>query len=277
MSNRRIFTEALLGALFILLSSILLLYEGFQEEKSLEETEKEQQALAVERGAYLYKNACAECHGLDGRGGIGAPLNDPHFYDLSPDGRLAELGWGGTLEDFIVATVSGGRANSTRPELYPGKPEPGFKMPAWAVEFGGPFRQDEIRNVAAFILSWEPEANGEVTVRRDYLVPPSEDPVFAGRLVYNQYGCGACHTIDGISVGLVGPALTNIATVAATRIDGYTAEEYIRESILMPNAFISPECPTGPCAEPSVMVANFGEQISDAQLDSLLIFLLSLE
>ncbi len=276
MDSRRIFTEALLGALFILLSSGLLLYEGFTEEKSLEQNLVEQEAVAIETGAALYVQACAECHGLDGRGGIGAPLNDPHLFDLGPEGRLAELGWLGSLEDFLVATVSGGRAVSTRPELYPGKGQ-GFAMPAWAVEFGGPLRQDEIRDLAVFMMNWEAEANQEVRVERDFLIPPSEDPVFAGRLVYNQFGCGACHAIEGISVGVVGPDLTNIATVAATRIDGYSAEEYIRESILMPGAFISPECPNGPCAEPSVMPATFADQMSADQLDRLLVFLLAQE
>ena len=240
MESRKIFTEALLGALFILISSGLLLYEGFKEEKTLAETLVEQEAVAIETGAALYVGACAECHGLDGRGGIGAPLNDPHLFDLGPDGRLAQLGWSGTLEDFLVATVAGGRAVSTRPNLYPGKGQ-GFAMPSWAVEFGGPLRQDEIRDLALFIMNWESEANEEVKVVRDYLIPPSEDPVFAGQLVYNQYGCGACHNIDGISAGVVGPDLTNIATVAATRIDGYNADEYIRESIVAPGAYISPE------------------------------------
>lgn len=276
MDSRKIFTEALLGALFILLSSGLLLFEGFKEEKTLEETAIEQRAVAIETGAALYIKACAECHGLDGRGGIGAPLNDPHLFDLGPEGRLAELGWSGSLQDFLVATVSGGRAVSTRPALYPGKGQ-GFAMPAWAVEFGGPLRADEIRDLAIYIMNWEAEANDEVTVSRDFLVPPSEDPVFAGQLVYNQFGCGACHTMEGISAGVVGPNLSQIATVAATRIDGYTAEDYIRESILMPGAYISPDCPTGPCAEPSVMPATFGEQMTEDQINNLLTFLLSKE
>ena len=276
MDSRKIFTEALLGALFILLSSGLLLFEGFKEEKSLQDTLVEQEAVAIETGAVLYEKACKECHGADGRGGIGAPLNDPHLFDLGADGRLAELGWPGSLEDFLVATVSAGRPVSTRPDLYPGKGQ-GFAMPAWAVEFGGPLRQDEIRDIAAFIMNWQEEANQNVTITRDYLVPPSDDPVLAGRLVWAGFGCGACHTIEGISAGVVGPHLTNIATVAGTRIDGYSAEEYIRESILVPGAFISPDCPTGPCAEPSVMPANFGEQMSEDQINNLITFLLTLE
>ena len=93
MENRKFLTEALLGTLFIILSSGLLIYEGFKETKSLAETEVEQIAVSIESGAALYVAACSECHGPDGRGGIGAPLNDPHLFDLGPEGRLAELGF----------------------------------------------------------------------------------------------------------------------------------------------------------------------------------------
>ena len=50
-------------------------------------------------------------------------------------------------------------------------------------------------------------------------------------------GCSACHTIEGISTSILGPPLNGIAASAASRIDGYTAEQYIRESILEPDAY----------------------------------------
>ena len=276
MDNRRIFTEALLGLLFIILSTVLLLYEGFKENDNLAETETQQLAVSIETGAALYVAACTECHGLDGKGGIGAPFNDPHFFDPGPEGRMAELGWGGSLEEFIIATVSGGRPLSTRPGLYPGKGE-GYAMPAWAEQFGGPFRPDQIRDLANYILNWESEATGEQAVARTFLVPPSEDPLFAGRLLFNQLGCIACHTIEGVSVGAIGPDLTHLATNAAERVDGMSPEDYIRESILDPAAFISPDCPTGACTEPTLMPLTFGDQLTDEQLESLVTYLLSLE
>jgi mono/diheme cytochrome c family protein len=276
MENRRIITEALLGLLFIIISTVLLLYEGFRENENLVETETEQLAVSIETGAALYVAACTECHGLDGKGGIGAPFNDPHFFDMGPEGRMAELGWGGSLEDFIIATVSGGRPTSTRPALYPGKGD-GYAMPAWAEEFGGPFRPDQIRDLANYIMNWEAEATGEQAVAREYLVPPSDDPLFAGRLVFVQLGCIACHTIEGVSVGVVGPDLTHVATNAAERVEGMSAEEYIRESILDPAVFISPDCPSGPCTEPTVMPLTFADQLTEEQLENLVMYLLSLE
>lgn len=57
-----------------------------------------------------------------------------------------------------------------------------------------------------------------------------------------QGGCGTCHAIDGVpgAVGTIGPPLTDIAEVAATRKPGMTADAYIRESEQNPNAFVAP-------------------------------------
>ncbi len=64
-----------------------------------------------------------------------------------------------------------------------------------------------------------------------------------------QGGCAACHTIPGIdgAIGQVGPDLTNIGVEGFSRIPDYSAEEYIRESIVAPLAFTAPKCPTGDC------------------------------
>ncbi len=61
-------------------------------------------------------------------------------------------------------------------------------------------------------------------------------------------GCAACHTIPEVgAAGQVGPNLSNIGADAASRIPGYSATEYIYESIADPLAFAAPECPFGPC------------------------------
>jgi mono/diheme cytochrome c family protein len=280
MENRKIQIEALLGAIFILLSSGLLIIEGFREgvgeRTSLEEREIQQKAVSIETGAALYDSACAECHGTDGKGLIGAPLNDPHLFDLSANGRLAEVGWTGSLEDYIISRVAAGIPVSTRPE-WPGKLDGNYAMPAWGEEFGGPLRPDQVRNLAAFIMNYEAEAVGSVLVSRDVPIL-GQTPEDKGRGVFLQQGCGSCHAIEGNSaaVGIVGPDLTNIAVDGATRIDGYSAEEYIRESILDPAAYIAPECPTGPCTEPTLMPLNFSEKISEEQLNNLVTYLLAL-
>ena len=53
--------------------------------------------------------------------------------------------------------------------------------------------------------------------------------------------CGICHTVaDAGTTGTIGPELSNIATVAGTRT-GLSAEDYIRQSIEDPGAFIAPD------------------------------------
>ena len=57
--------------------------------------------------------------------------------------------------------------------------------------------------------------------------------------------CGICHTVaDAGTTGIIGPELSNIATVAATdraAATGLSAEEYIRQSIEEPAAYLSPD------------------------------------
>lgn len=54
-----------------------------------------------------------------------------------------------------------------------------------------------------------------------------------------------------------------------------TVEEYIRESILNPNAFVVAQCPTGPCPK-GVMIQNFKDQISESELEALIGYLMTL-
>ena len=59
-------------------------------------------------------------------------------------------------------------------------------------------------------------------------------------------GCNSCHFTTGLPMfdgAMLGPDQTNLGAIAGNRREGYTAEEYIRESILEPSAFIVEECP----------------------------------
>ena len=50
-------------------------------------------------------------------------------------------------------------------------------------------------------------------------------------------GCTACHTVEGVSQGILGPELTNIASVAGSRVPDQSAEEYLRISITDPDDY----------------------------------------
>lgn len=90
--------------------------------------------------------------------------------------------------------------------------------------------------------------------------------------------CGACHVIPGVdsAVGVIGPDLTTIGHTAATRIEGYTAAEYLTESIYEPNAYIAPECPTGDCL-PGIMLANLSDLLTQEEIELIVNYLLTLD
>ncbi len=91
-------------------------------------------------------------------------------------------------------------------------------------------------------------------------------------------GCGACHVIPGVpnAQGALGPDLSQIVAIAEERIrsgeyggSSQTVAEYIRESIIDPDAFVAPECPSGPCQEGLMPAPGYGEQELDAMVDYL--------
>jgi cytochrome c oxidase subunit 2 len=93
-------------------------------------------------------------------------------------------------------------------------------------------------------------------------------------LFTNTYGCSSCHALDAANAaGQIGPNLNGIGTAAASRVPGASPEQYIREAILNPNAFLAPECPTGACP-PGVMPQDFGARMPAEHLDALVNFLL---
>jgi cytochrome c oxidase subunit 2 len=95
------------------------------------------------------------------------------------------------------------------------------------------------------------------------------DPVEAGRVLFGRYGCNACHTLsDAGATGAVGPSLDGLGEAAGARRPGLSAEEYIRESILDPNAFIVPGFQAG------LMPPNLGERLSPQELEILVTYLL---
>ncbi len=95
--------------------------------------------------------------------------------------------------------------------------------------------------------------------------------------IFTKAGCIGCHVIPDIpgAMGAVGPNLSEIGVVAATRVEGLSAVEYIHQSILEPNAFIAPECPAGPCL-PGLMIQNLGDILTPEEIDSVVAYMASL-
>jgi mono/diheme cytochrome c family protein len=261
--------EILLGIILVSLTTVILVVYGFNEEDRMAESGETQHARSIEVGAGLYENNCSGCHGIKGEGilGLCPPLNDAEFFTT----RLKEVGWSGSLEDYVISTVSSGRTTSSRPDQFAGQGSPA--MPAWSDQYGGPLRPDQINDISTFILNWEATALEEVVIESLATPTPSpeesNDPVARGQQVYLDRGCGGCHTIEGLSAGTVGPNQTTIGALAETRIPGMSAEEYILESILDPSAFVIEGYPD------DVMPKNYNELIEPNQVSDLVAFLLS--
>jgi cytochrome c5 len=74
--------------------------------------------------------------------------------------------------------------------------------------------------------------------------PPATDPIARGRQVYRELDCGACHEAGFRNLWRpVGPPLEHVGTVAETRRPGVPAEEYLRQSVTEPGAYLVPGYP----------------------------------
>ncbi|MBK8990089.1 MAG: c-type cytochrome [Chloroflexi bacterium] len=89
-------------------------------------------------------------------------------------------------------------------------------------------------------------------------------------------GCGSCHQIGALGEAhKVGPDLSGIGLVAGSRVPGLSAEEYLRQAILEPNAHIVADCPNGPCI-PNIMPRDYATRLSPAQLELVIAYLLTM-
>jgi mono/diheme cytochrome c family protein len=99
--------------------------------------------------------------------------------------------------------------------------------------------------------------------------PPATEPVARGRQVYQALRCGSCHE-PNLFGQRIGPPLDHVATLAATRRPGLSAEDYIRESILDPGAYVVP-------GYQDSMPRGLGRDLSPTDLDGLVAYLASLK
>ena len=125
-----------------------------------------------ENGGRLFVENCAVCHGVDGQGRVGANLTD--FPGISISAALFD-----TIRNGI----------------------PGTRMPAWGQENGGPLTENDIEDLAAYILvvfsGTEPLAPLP-TYQPEPVTPMpgiAGDPA-AGSVVY-QANCTVCHGDQG--------------------------------------------------------------------------------
>ena len=116
---------------------MVVLIAGFAayrvREPSLRRTAtREQNASYRQIGRTLFAANCAQCHGKNADGGGSAPTLHASQFLKS------------TTDDQIRALVSGGVS--------------GTAMPAWSLDFGGTFTDEQVREIVTYLRSLEPNA-----------------------------------------------------------------------------------------------------------------------
>lgn len=111
------------------------------------------------------------------------------------------------------------------------------------------------------------ERSAPTSAAADRAVAAVGADLFEERVIGGAPGCVTCHSMDD-GVILVGPSLFGLAERAASRVPDVTAEDYVRQSIIEPDAFVVPGFASGQ------MVGDWAEKLSDQQIESLVVLLL---
>ncbi|MDE2118271.1 MAG: c-type cytochrome [Betaproteobacteria bacterium] len=217
------------------------------------------QFIALGGKIFNGKGTCTLCHNKMGRApmlsdiGKNAPLRlkDPRYKGTAK-----------TIEEYIFESM-------TKPSMYvvagfgkSGTNDTESPMPD--VTGGGiGLNPVEVKAVIAYL---QDAGGAEVTVEIPAMpkagaeAPKAEEaaPLKTAQEVIAKFGCGACHKVAG-QTGEIGPNLTKIG---ATK-----NKDYIRQSILDPDAVIAKGYPAG------MMPKTFGEQMKAKELEMLVDYL----
>jgi sulfur-oxidizing protein SoxX len=96
------------------------------------------------------------------------------------------------------------------------------------------------------------------------------EELFHQTTIDSQPGCITCHSLEPDTV-LVGPSMAGIASRAGSRVSGESAQEYIHQSILNPDAYTVEGFSAG------VMPAGFADALSEQQVNDLVAYLMTLQ
>ncbi len=266
------------GGTFAFIGAVaLLIVMSALEPARMESFTRSYESRRIEEGAAIYESSCRPCHGPQGEGTpLGPPLNRASLF--SGD-YLSEIGWTGTLDDFLSSTVSAGRPLPTEGTSFP------QRMPTWGENFGGPLRIDQVENVVAFIMNWgeraiagiEPtEITEDLMMGSDIFVElPEGDPAAGQVLAEQTLGCTACHTLTAVGPGWEAEdGLPGIGVRGGIRIqqDNYTgnatsSDQYLIESVVETNIHVVEGF------QPNIMPDDFGERVTLQDMADLLAFL----
>ncbi len=144
----------------------------------------------------LYRDNCAGCHGVEGKGGVSIALSNPVYLALADD-------------SVIKSVISGGIR--------------GGGMPAFAQSKGGLLTDKQIDVLAGGIRSWaRPDPQRDASLP-PYAAPAPGDPK-QGAEVYRTF-CASCHGAEGQG-GKGGSSIVNSAYLALV------SDQYLRTVVI---------------------------------------------
>jgi mono/diheme cytochrome c family protein len=227
-----------------------------------------QRADYVMKGSYEFaSNQCWRCHGVNGEGGIGLPLN-----------KTADIVGRDDKDPFIIKTITHGRY--------------GTQMPVWGKVDGGPLDPEQITALREFIRDgthwgtyfdeapvnkdgsvdvygkvWKPTMN---YLADHNLVPPCADTDIAckGKQVFSG-PCATCHNIT--TVFKVGPGLAGIWQKAALPNGKPVNEADVTEWIMKGSASYKP------VGSPAPFMPSYAAQVTPEQITQVIEYLKTLK
>lgn len=119
------------GAGLLLTMALVFPFYRWYEPATRDDAREEQAAALAAEGETVWQQNCSSCHGLAGEGGVGPALNSTQFLQSATDQQTRTL---------IAVGI------------------PGTQMSAFSLDYGGTLTSEQIRSVAAYIRSWEPDA-----------------------------------------------------------------------------------------------------------------------
>jgi mono/diheme cytochrome c family protein len=194
----------------------------------------------LSNGKAQFVEKCGSCHtlGRAGTAGTQGPSLDTAFQTALGDGIGRN-----TVEGIVHAQILHPRRNSI--------------MPAGLVKGA------DARDVAAYV-GYAAARSGEDT---GALATAGLAQAKTGEQIFTAAGCAGCHTFTPAgSNGTIGPNLNDLKAAAAKYAKGQTPQEYVRESILKPDAFIVPGF--------SNAMPSFQGRLTNQQVQTLINYLL---
>jgi mono/diheme cytochrome c family protein len=190
-------------------------------------------------GKAMFVQKCGSCHtlGRAGTQGQTGPNLDAAFAQALKDGEGRS-----TVEGIVHRQILHPRRNSVMPaDLVTGQ---------------------DAHDVAAYV-GYAAARPGE---DEGALAQAGLAGATSGEQIFVAAGCGGCHAFKKAGTnGNIGPSLDDLA--AAAQKANQSPEDYVRQSIVDPNAVITSGFQAG------VMPENFGDRLTDKQLQALVQYL----